>query len=265
MTDFHVQPIPASRTLEFRRTILRPDEPPEASCYRLDDHPLAFHLGAFDDGALIAVGSFFPEAEDGAVAPQAWRIRGMATLEERRGEGAGARILGHALSRIAAEPAAERVWCNGRRAALGVYERAGFQPAQDGHSDVHLRLHLALDALSRRTRRAAAMRGVGGEFPPFVRHLPQIDLGVPGCTARVSRGEALTVYAEFAQECEVPEHAHKGQWGIVIAGGMELRRNGGREIYGPGDNYIIATDEPHGARIYAGTLLIEQFEERDRY
>jgi GNAT superfamily N-acetyltransferase len=106
------------QTRALRRAILRPhltieqmveSEPPHASA-----------MGAFDGEALVAVGLIGPEGEPGA-----WRVRGMATVPEARGQGAGTRVLAALLDHARSEGATS-VWASVRVPARTLYERAGF-------------------------------------------------------------------------------------------------------------------------------------------
>jgi ribosomal protein S18 acetylase RimI-like enzyme len=82
--------------------------------------PGSVAFGAYDD-ALVAVGLVGPEG-----GPGAWRIRGMATIPEARGRGAGTAVLS-ALVEHAVSNGATRIWCNARIGARSLYERAGFR------------------------------------------------------------------------------------------------------------------------------------------
>jgi ribosomal protein S18 acetylase RimI-like enzyme len=74
---------------------------------------------------LVAAGFVCPDG-----GPGAWRVRGMATDPQHRGQGAGAQILDR-LVEHAIQQGATRVWCNARTPALGLYERAGFEPESE--------------------------------------------------------------------------------------------------------------------------------------
>jgi GNAT superfamily N-acetyltransferase len=74
-----------------------------------------------DDGAPLAVGTVIPE-EPG------WRVRGMATAPEARGQGLGALVLAALIDHARGQDA-DLVWCAARPRAVALYERAGFVPA----------------------------------------------------------------------------------------------------------------------------------------
>ena len=105
-------------TRALRQSVLRPHQTLEELAAH--ESPEAYAVGAFDGEALVAVGFVVPEGEPGE-----WRIRGMATLPEARGRGAGSAIL-TALVEHAESNGASRIWCNARVPAISLYARAGF-------------------------------------------------------------------------------------------------------------------------------------------
>ena len=79
------------------------------------------------DLLVLAVGVVMPEpppwdpnGDDG------WRLRGMATRPEARGQGLGGRVLDLLIGHVADEGGG-LLWCNARTPALSLYQRAGFQ------------------------------------------------------------------------------------------------------------------------------------------
>jgi len=119
----HVREVPLADTRALRQQVLRPHKTVESLV--ADEPPEAFAVGAFDHGELVAVGL---TGRDGG--PGAWRIRGMATTPQARGNGAGTAVLG-ALVAHAMACNASRVWCNARTPARSLYERAGFRVASE--------------------------------------------------------------------------------------------------------------------------------------
>ena len=102
-------------------------------------------------------------------------------------------------------------------------------------------------------------------LPEFFGALDAVEIPLPGVRARILRGSVLCVSMEFDEDVEVPEHAHGGQFGIVVAGGMTVRVAGEPRRFEAGDRYEIAAGVPHAAWIDRGTILIEFFEDADRY
>ncbi|MGH2703379.1 MAG: GNAT family N-acetyltransferase [Actinomycetota bacterium] len=110
----------------IRGYVLRPGQPPEASVYPGDEDLLTAHFGAFDDGTLFGAASIFREPPPGSDEVDAWRVRGMSVLPERRGSGFGTLLLRACLDH-ATEREARFVWCNARAAAASLYAREGFE------------------------------------------------------------------------------------------------------------------------------------------
>jgi len=112
----------------LRRSVLRAADPAATVHYPTDDDPATWHMGAVDDvGTVVATSTFFAEpcpldpASAGAL-----RLRSMAVLPARQGEGIGRAVLEHALARARAQ-GATFVWANARDSALGFYRRCGFE------------------------------------------------------------------------------------------------------------------------------------------
>ncbi len=134
-----------ARTRELRRRVLRPHLPPGMPLPG-DERTDAVHFAALDDDTVVLSTCYvYPEAcpwrpED----RPAWHLRQMATLEERRGEGAGRAVLSTVVAFVA-EQGGGTLWCNAREGAIGFYERAGFRGegeifTDDVHTIPHLRM-----------------------------------------------------------------------------------------------------------------------------
>jgi GNAT superfamily N-acetyltransferase len=128
--DVVIEQVPAERVRPLRLEVLRPGRDPDSTVFEGDDHPAVAHVAAVDPGApgdgVVAVGTVFPDPvpwDPGRAG--AWRIRGMATAEDRRGRGAGGRVL-EALLAHAVAGGGTVVWCHAREGAWEFYERAGF-------------------------------------------------------------------------------------------------------------------------------------------
>jgi ribosomal protein S18 acetylase RimI-like enzyme len=120
MRPVTVRPVPLTDTRPLRKAVLRPYQ----SLEELASHEPAdaVALGAFDErGQLLAVGLVGAEGGRGS-----WRVRGMATAPEARGQGIGTAVL-EALIEHAREHGATRIWCTARVPARSLYERAGFR------------------------------------------------------------------------------------------------------------------------------------------
>ena len=122
-----VRRITADEAFPLRFGILRRSLPPAESRYPQDLDPLTVHLGAFVDGRLVAVCSLLPDAQEDGDAEGVYRLRGMVTEPDRRGQGLGGRLLERGVSLLAGQ-GGRLVWCNGRTGALAFYRRHGFEP-----------------------------------------------------------------------------------------------------------------------------------------
>jgi len=125
-----------AQTRPLRQAVLRPHQALEELSE--SEPPDAFAVGAFEDEQLVAVGLIGPEGDLGA-----WRVRGMATLPEARGRGAGTAVLG-ALLEHAREQGATQVWASVRVPARRLYERAGFVVSSEEFEPPHIGPHVIM-------------------------------------------------------------------------------------------------------------------------
>jgi predicted GNAT family N-acyltransferase len=116
-----VRQVSAADTADLRRRVLRGGRPVDLA----DDDPTLFHVGVYDGDQLVGTGNVRREPAPWAPDVPAWRLRGMATEADRRGEGIGAQVLEAILEHCQAEGGGE-LWCNARTPARSFYRRAGF-------------------------------------------------------------------------------------------------------------------------------------------
>lgn len=137
--------VPPANTYDLRGRVLRPGAPPDRVRLDVDDLPDTAAFAARDaDGTVVGTAIVYPEPCPWAPArPGAWRLRGMATAEGRRGGGVGGRVLDAVLAHVAAEGGA-LVWCNARVPARRFYERAGFAAHGDEWVDPEIGPHVAM-------------------------------------------------------------------------------------------------------------------------
>lgn len=129
-----VQAVEPPRTYRLRRDVLRPGLAVEDMALFGDEGPDTGVFGAIDEaGELVGTGNVRREPPPAGlmddVAPgsegEAWRLRGMATRDDLRGQGIGALVL-EACVRHVAERGGGFLWCNARVPARRFYERGGF-------------------------------------------------------------------------------------------------------------------------------------------
>ncbi len=106
------------------------------------------------------------------------------------------------------------------------------------------------------------------DLPPFFRNLPKADIPLPEdvVTAYMLDGSgALGLIFEVHKDFEIPPHHHKAQWGTVLKGEVEMTIGGEVSICRPGDIYSIPEGVAHSGKLTAGTIVLDVFEETDRY
>jgi quercetin dioxygenase-like cupin family protein len=105
-------------------------------------------------------------------------------------------------------------------------------------------------------------------FPAFIDSFPSLGVPFPETvvqTRAIRSDSGLVVFFSFHQDMDLPAHSHGAQWGTVVAGEIVFTIGGETRRYGPGDSYDIPAGVVHGARIAAGTRVIDVFAEPDRY
>ena len=128
---WRVRPVHAADVWPIRHQVLRPDQPAELCSYPEDVRPGSRHFAALHKGCTVGAASVYHEdppaefAVPGLKQGRGWRLRGMATVDEVRGTGAGSALLRTALTH-AVVAGAQGVWCNARTSVAGFYHRHGF-------------------------------------------------------------------------------------------------------------------------------------------
>ncbi len=103
-------------------------------------------------------------------------------------------------------------------------------------------------------------------FPEPIRKLPEADIPLNGIKAYLSQsGQHQILFMQFANNVDLPEHAHAAQAGFVLEGKIDLTVDGKKQSYTKGDRYYIPADVKHSAKIYAGYADITFFDEASRY
>jgi GNAT superfamily N-acetyltransferase len=134
-----VREVAPADTAALRRAVLRGGRPVPLPG---DDQP-AFHVGAFDEGRLVATGNVRRDPAPWAPAEPAWRLRGMATDAAYRGQGAGALVLAALLGHCR-DAGGGVLWCNARTPAQRFYERAGLVPRGEPWDDPEIGPHVVM-------------------------------------------------------------------------------------------------------------------------
>jgi GNAT superfamily N-acetyltransferase len=168
-----VERVRPTETFPLRQRVLRPDRSLDLSLLLPgEDGALAgsFVVRDVATGDVISTGSVWPEpppwvpgspthASHAGHAPyelpplareltgtegdRCWRLRGMATAEERRGEGLGGAVLDAIVSHAASQGGA-LIWCNARVRAIPFYERGGFAGLGEQFEEAEVGPHLVM-------------------------------------------------------------------------------------------------------------------------
>jgi len=108
------------RIVQLRHRVLHPGGPVGRVLYSEDADPSTLHLVVKKENAILACGTLIDEGQG------VYRIRGMAVAEDLRGQGLGSKLVSEFVSFALEQKNFQLLWCNGRVAALGLYERKGF-------------------------------------------------------------------------------------------------------------------------------------------
>ena len=119
-----VKRISASDTYPVRLEVLRKNIPLPFK-FNGDLDRDTFHLGVFKNNKIIAVSSFMKVKNNNFKGKQ-FQLRGMATLKEFQGLGAGKLMMKEALL-ILNSLHIDYLWCNARIAAVNFYKKSGLQ------------------------------------------------------------------------------------------------------------------------------------------
>jgi len=123
-----IKKIEAIETYPIRLEVLRKNIPlPYKFEGDLDNE--TFHLGVYKNNELIAVSSYM-KAKNKNFEGNQYQLRGMATLKEYRGFGAGKLMLQKAFLMLK-DFGIDYLWCNARIVAVDFYKKYGFQTYGD--------------------------------------------------------------------------------------------------------------------------------------
>jgi len=141
-----VQRVDAAVTRPLRQRVLRPHETVEQLVLPGDDDPDSGHFAVLEGAEVVATGSVRRESPPWPVEGPAWRLRGMATAEDRRSRGLGGAVLGAVITHVR-DHGGGYLWCNARLPAVPFYQRAGFATRGDRWEDPLIGPHIAMEVL----------------------------------------------------------------------------------------------------------------------
>lgn len=124
--DLEIKQITPEETFEIREKVLEKYQTMKEFEYDGDYERNSFHLGAFHEDDLISVGSFYHEKYPHFEEENQYRLRGMATLEEYQGKGAGTEILNYG-EKLLKRRYARLLWCLASMPVSDYYTKFGLQ------------------------------------------------------------------------------------------------------------------------------------------
>ena len=111
--------------LPLRAAVLRNGQRAPQDCFFVGDDDLeSFHVGVEQDGQVVCVASFLPQAREGYPG-KGYQLRGMATYPEHQSKGLGSQLVRFALAHLQQNDV-DYIWCNAREATFPFYQNLGF-------------------------------------------------------------------------------------------------------------------------------------------
>lgn len=143
--DVRVDRVAAPTTYPLRQRVLRPHQTLDQLALPGDDDPETAHFAALDEaGAVVGTASVRREAPAWDPADvRAWRLRGMATDEDRRRSGVGQRVLAAAVAHVG-DRGGGVLWCHARLGAVPFYEHCGFVVHGEPFEEPDIGPHVAM-------------------------------------------------------------------------------------------------------------------------
>lgn len=119
-----IKKIKTEDTYSIRLEVLRKNIPLPYK-FNGDFDESTFHLGAFKNNVLIAVSSYM-KSDNPSFKGSQYQLRGMATLQEHQGIGAG-KLMVEESYKILKGLNINCLWCNAREIAVPFYEKLGMK------------------------------------------------------------------------------------------------------------------------------------------
>jgi quercetin dioxygenase-like cupin family protein len=103
-------------------------------------------------------------------------------------------------------------------------------------------------------------------FSEAIQDLPRAAIPFDGVTGYLSQGrDHQIVFLDFEHDLNLPAHSHAEQWGVILAGRIDLTFNGIVHRLTAGDHYTIPAGVEHSAHIRAGSAAMDFYAEPARW
>ncbi len=96
----------------------------------IDGKKGTFHVGAFKNNKIVAIGTFLVEKNKKFKQQKQYRLRAMATSLKVRKEGFGKQVIDFAIKELNKREI-EILWCDARKVAIKFYKKMGFNTMGD--------------------------------------------------------------------------------------------------------------------------------------
>lgn len=117
--------ITTDQTLDLRSSELRSGLDRSLCGFEGDDDEGSFHVGFFQDAALVSIATFHRQAREG-FSGKGYQLRGMVTHPDFQGNGIGNQLLNFSIVYLKGQ-GTNYLWCNAREIAYKFYLGIGFE------------------------------------------------------------------------------------------------------------------------------------------
>ncbi|TDD78689.1 GNAT family N-acetyltransferase [Flavobacterium caseinilyticum] len=122
----NIKQIAALDTFIVRHPVLRSEKPIESCHFEGDTLETTVHFGLFEAKNLLGVISLFEAKNDLFTSKKQFQIRGMAVLKQHQKKGFGEKLIMNS-EKYCRDQNANLIWFNAREAAIGFYQKMGYQ------------------------------------------------------------------------------------------------------------------------------------------
>ena len=103
-------------------------------------------------------------------------------------------------------------------------------------------------------------------YPEIIKNLPEIEIPIDGIQGWLLQSKTKqVVFFDIEPVGKMPDHSHCAQWGIMLAGEMELTIGSQTKIVRKGDSYFIPEGVVHSANFLSHVNVIDVFDDPKRY